>query len=242
MNDNGLNLHLECLVVDARDPVMLGRFWSGLLEAPVQEESEQATRLRYPGLDDFFVDFVPVPDHEPRPHRLHLDVFAGTRRDEMVQRALAAGAAHVDIGQHDVPWVVLVDPEDYAFCVMPERAFYQHTGPIGGLPLDADDIPAATAFWLAASDWIPDERYEHTLRHPSGTGPLLGFTEPVEPKRGKNPMHLDLRVPPGADYDGALAALLDLGARRLDHDWGELPWTVLVDPGNNEFCLLRTER
>ena len=111
-------------------------------------------------------------------------------------------------------------------------------GPIGGLPFDADDIPAATGFWLAASDWVPDDRHEHTLRHPSGAGPLLAFTEPVEPKRGKNPMHLDLRVPPGGDDDAALAALLDLGARRLEHDWGELPWIVLVDPGNNEFCLL----
>ncbi|WP_156253537.1 VOC family protein [Pseudactinotalea terrae] len=238
MVDDAPKLHLEALVVDAHDPTMLGRFWSGLLQAPIAEQSEQGTRLRYPGLTDFFVDFVPVPDREPRPHRLHLDVFGGERRDEMVEQALATGAAHVNIGQHDVPWVVLVDPEDYAFCVMPEREFYRSTGPIGGLPLDADDISAATEFWLAASDWVPDDRYEHTLRHPSGTGPLLAFTEPVEPKRGKNPMHLDLRVPPGGDNDAALAVLLDLGARKLDHDWGELPWTVLVDPGNNEFCLL----
>lgn len=241
MVDVGLNLHLECLVVDARDPLTLGRFWSGLLAAPIQEESPEGTRLSYPGLPDFFLDFVPVPDREERPHRLHLDVYAGARRDEMVQQALEAGAAHVDVGQHDVPWVVLVDPEDYAFCVMPERECYRDTGPIGGLPLDADDIPAAAAFWLAASDWVPDDRQDHTLRHPSGTGPLLGFTEPVEPKRGKNPMHLDLRVPPGVDHDAALAGLLDLGARRLDHDWGDLPWTVLVDPGNNEFCLLRAD-
>ncbi len=234
-----MNLRLESLVIDARDPRLLGRFWSGLLEAPVEEESQQGMRLRYPGMDGFFVDFVPVPDREARPHRIHLDVFAGARRDEMVEQALAAGAAHVDIGQRDVPWVVLVDPEDYAFCVMPEREFYRDTGPIGGLPLDADDIPAATEFWLAASDWVPDDRYAHTLRHPSGAGPLLGFTEPVEPKRGKNPMHLDLRAPAGVDYEETLAALIDLGATPLDHDWGPLDWTVLVDPGNNEFCLLR---
>jgi hypothetical protein len=34
--------------------------------------------------------------------------------------------------------------------------------------------------------------------------------------------------------DWALAA----GASRLDHDWGELPWTSLTDPSGNEFCLL----
>ncbi|GAB2980362.1 VOC family protein [Actinotalea caeni] len=234
----GLGLHLECLVVDAYDPDRLSRFWSHVLELPVVESSPGGTRLGYPGLPDFFVDVVRSPDRAARPHRIHLDVYAGSRRDEVVERALAAGATHLDIGQRDVPWVVLADPEDYAFCVMPEREVYRDTGPIGGLPLDADDIPAATEFWLAASDWVADDHQPHTLRHPSRTGPMLAFTEPVEPKRGKNPLHLDLRVPAGVDHEDALAGLLDLGARRLDHDWGELPWTVLVDPGNNEFCLL----
>jgi hypothetical protein len=52
-------------------------------------------------------------------------------------------------------------------------------------------------------------------------------------------MHLDLRVDPGDDYDQELSRLLDGGAVRLEHDWGDLPWTVLLDPGGNEFCLLR---
>lgn len=30
-----------------------------------------------------------------------------------------------------------------------------------------------------------------------------------------------------------------LGARTLEHDWGKLNWTVMLDPGNNEFCLLK---
>ena len=36
---------------------------------------------------------------------------------------------------------------------------------------------------------------------------MIAFTEPVEPKRGKNPMHLDLRVAPGQDYEAELARL-----------------------------------
>lgn len=240
---------LECLCVDARDPVRLGRFWAGLLGAAVEEESAEATRVAYPGLDGFYLDFVPVPDREERPHRLHLDLYGGDGRDAMVERALGLGAAHVDVGQGDVPWVVLVDPEDYAFCVMPDRRMhdsdepmYPDTGPIGGIPIDADDIEAAAEFWREASDWQAWPKLPATVRHPSGTGPLIAFTEPVEPKRGKNPLHLDLRVPPGGDYDAELTRLLDLGATRLDHDWGELPWTVLLDPGNNEFCLLRPRK
>ncbi|WP_152360129.1 VOC family protein [Microlunatus speluncae] len=237
---------LECLCIDARDPARLGRFWAGLLETTV-EESAAGTRLAYPGLDGFYLDFLPVPDREERPHRLHLDLAGGDGRDAMVQRALGLGAEHVDIGQGtETPWTVLVDPEDYAFCVMPDRRLrgsdepmYPDSGPIGGIPIDADDIDAAATFWQAASDWQPWPPLPATFRHPSGVGPLIGFTEPVEPKRGKNPMHLDLRVSAGGDFDAELTRLLDLGARRLDHDWGDLPWTVLLDPGNNEFCLLR---
>lgn len=209
---------------------------------PAEDDpSPDGVRLRYPGLDDFFLDVVRVPEHLARPHRAHLDVLGGAARDEFVARALAAGAAHVDIGRGDrVPWVVLVDPGDNAFCVMPHRREDVRTGPIAAVPIDADDVPAATAFWLASSDWVAGDPSD-TIRHPSGSGPLIAFTDPVEPKRGKNPLHLDLRVAPGAPDDDALDALLDLGARRLEHDGGELPWTVLLDPGDNEFYLLRAQ-
>jgi hypothetical protein len=36
----------------------------------------------------------------------------------VVERLLGLGAAHVVIGQGDVPWVVLQDPEGIPFCVM----------------------------------------------------------------------------------------------------------------------------
>ncbi len=37
----------------------------------------------------------------------------------MVDRLLELGARHLDIGQGDVSWVVLADPEDNALCVLP---------------------------------------------------------------------------------------------------------------------------
>ena len=201
------------------------------------EQDDEGVCLGYPGLPDFSIGFYRAPDRVPRPHRMHLDVYAGPARDELVQTALGAGAVHLDIGQHDVPWVVLADPEDYAFCVMPDRDEYVNTGPIGGIPIDSDDIPAANAFWQEAFNWVLND--DGHFRHPSGRGPLIAFTEPEGPKVGKNPMHLEIRVPPGGDYEAEIERLLGLGASRLDHDWGELNWTVLVDPGNNEFCLLK---
>lgn len=51
-------------------------------------------------------------------------------------------------------------------------------------------------------------------------------------------MHLDVRTEAGDDLDAVATGILERGGRALDHDWGELPWRVLVDPSGNEFCLL----
>lgn len=229
--------HLDSIVVDAQHPATLGAFWSQALVAPITHQGADGVRLALPGVPQLFLDFVSVADREPRPHRLHLDLSAGRERDAVVDRLIGLGARHVDVGQRDVPWVVLADPEDYAFCVMPERAEYVETGPIGAIPIDAEAPGETARFWAAASGWT--HTTPTTLRHPTRRGLLLAFCDPVEPKRGKNPMHLDLRVDHGDDYDQELSRLLDGGAVRLEHGWGDLPWTVLLDPGGNEFCLLR---
>ena len=52
-------------------------------------------------------------------NRIHLDVCAadGDQQAE-VERIIALGARPVDIGQGDVTWVVLADPEGNEFCVL----------------------------------------------------------------------------------------------------------------------------
>ncbi len=64
--------------------------------------------------------FVPVPQLGPARGRVHLDVrphpshpLAGE-----VARLSARGASPLDIGQGDVPWQVMGDPEGNAFCVL----------------------------------------------------------------------------------------------------------------------------
>ena len=223
--------------MDARDPERLGRFWAEGLCVRIVESGSSRTRLVLSTDLGLFLDFVPVPECEPRPHRLHLDVDGGSQPSSLVARLIHLGARHVDIGQGDVPWTVLVDPEDYAFCVMPGDRYDGRTGPVAALPLDADQPDVTAAFWASATGWGLIGPL--TLRHPSGHGPLLEICHPIEPKRGKNPVHLDLRVDAGEDYHEQLQYLLDLGATRRLHDWGDLPWTVLLDPGGNEFCLLR---
>ena len=55
-------------------------------------------------------------------NRIHIDVNPSDRdQAEEVERLLALGARHADVGQGDVSWVVLADPEGNEFCVLSSR-------------------------------------------------------------------------------------------------------------------------
>lgn len=234
-------MFLENLVFDAVDPRRLGRFWEAALGCETLTDQADAfeTRLSIDGgayLDLCFQQ-VPLPPAEPL--RLHLDL-RGDRQAEEVERLVALGAAPLDIGQGDVPWVVLGDPEGNPFCVLPPRAAYAGTGPIAGLPLDSADPERDAAFWAWLTGWVPAAGQEpHSLRHPSGRGPFLELCpEPAAKGAGKNRLHLDVRLEDGDDPDAVAASISERGGRELHPDWGELPWRVFADPSGNEFCIL----
>jgi hypothetical protein len=56
-------------------------------------------------------------------NRIHLDLAPYPSDDQAaeVARLLALGAAPADVGQGDVPWTVLADPEGNEFCVLTPR-------------------------------------------------------------------------------------------------------------------------
>ena len=115
-----MSLEWEQVVVDARDPLALGRWWVEALkwiiinDDPVEFEIRpQADRL--PGLI-----FEPTDERKQLKNRLHLDLRPDDQ-DAEVERLIALGASRVDIGQGDVPWVVLADPEGNEFCVLGNR-------------------------------------------------------------------------------------------------------------------------
>jgi len=117
-----VSLEWEQVVVDAHDPVALGRWWAGVLGWVVLSESPGEVEIRpapdrLPGLI-----FVPVPEAKDRKNRLHLDFRPDDQQAE-VGRFLRAGAAYADVGQAPSdPWVVLADPEGNEFCVLSARA------------------------------------------------------------------------------------------------------------------------
>jgi predicted enzyme related to lactoylglutathione lyase len=237
-------MYLENLVVDAHDPRTLGRFWEALLGAgPTLTDEPDAfeTRLTVPDGPVLDLCFQRVPEPVTPDPRLHLDLSGGARQAEVVQRALELGARHLDIGQRDVPWVVLADPEGNPFCVMEERPEYAVSGPIAALPLDSADPARDAAFWAELSGWQPvSSAMPAALRHPSGRGVLLELCPQPAPKAtgAKNRLHLDLRLEREDDADAVAARVVELGGRALDPGWGELPWRVMADPSGNELCLL----
>lgn len=238
-------MYLENVVTDARDPQRLGRFWEAVVggEQLTDEPDGYETRLTVPGGPVLDLCFQRVPDLPDKASRLHLDLGGGPGRDAEVERLLALGARHLDIGQGDVPWVVLADPEGNPCCVLEERAAYAGSGPVAALRLDSAEPERDAAFWAWLTGWAPvadaAPGAPPALRHPSGLGPLLElYPEPAPKGAAKNRLHLDLRLEAGEQPDAVEAAVLERGGHRLPARWGELPWRSYTDPSGNEFCVL----
>lgn len=235
-------MHLENVVVDAREPQRLGRFWQAVLgsEPLTDEPGIFETRVAFGGGPVLDLCFQPVPEPPTGPWRLHLDLRGADRQAAEVERLLGLGARHLDLGQGDVPWVVLADPEGNPCCVMEERASYADTGPIAALPLASADPDRDVGLWSWLTGWTEVAGLApRSLRHPSRRGPLLELVREAAPKGGgKNRLHLDVRLEVGEDPDDVAAGIAERGGDVLGADWGELPWRSYTDSSGNEFCVL----
>ncbi|MEU2349257.1 VOC family protein [Modestobacter sp. NPDC049651] len=112
------------LVLDCRDPVALAGWWAEVLGwEVVGTEDDGAVEIGPPGQAPKgpvpTLLFAPVPEPTPGKLRLHWDLNATDRdQDAELQRLLELGARPVDVGQGDVNWVVLADPEGNEFCLL----------------------------------------------------------------------------------------------------------------------------
>ncbi len=112
---------------------------------------------------------------------------------------------------------------------------------ISQLAVDAADPAAQARWWQEVLGGTIDDEDPDEVAVTFDTGlPELLFLRVPEAKTVKNRLHLDVRPPDGSDQDTELARLLAHGARRVDVGQGpDVPWIVLADPEDNEFCLLR---
>lgn len=235
-------MFLENVVIDAVNPQALGRFWESLLDTTTLTDTPDGfeTRLAVAGGPVLDLCFQRVPDPPAPGPRLHLDIAGGRRQTEVVKRALVLGASHLDIGQGDVPWVVLADPEGNPFCVMESRPAYALSGAIAAIPMDSSAPARDLEFWTELSGWVvEDTAMPAAMRHPTGRGPLIELCpEPGAKGPSKNRIHLDLRLEATDNADAVLSKVLELGGDERHMDWGDLPWRIFADPSGNEFCLL----
>lgn len=116
------------LNIDAHDPRTVADFWCEVLGYRVIDEKDEYVEIASWEIDADAIRarvmpptlvFVPVPEGKAVKNRLHIDVSPIDRsQEDEVERLIALGARRVDIGQGDVTWVVLADPEGNEFCVL----------------------------------------------------------------------------------------------------------------------------
>jgi predicted enzyme related to lactoylglutathione lyase len=236
------------VVADASDPARLARFWAGLLGWEIADETSDEVDVwpagyTYPDPVAVPIVFVPVPEPKDGKNRVHLDLAStsAAHQAELVSRARDLGGSPADIGQGDVPWVVMADPEGNEFCVLEPRDIYRDTGPVAAILTDCGDPAALARFWVRASGWDITHTEDQLagLRSPAGVGPYLEFLRVPGEKVVKNRVHPDVAPYRGDDPAAEVARLRDAGAALADVGQGDgVSWTVLADPEGNEFCVL----
>jgi hypothetical protein len=117
-----MGLRWQTICVDCADPASLGRWWAELLGWRLTYERDDEVVLEPPaGSPEAGVSpdllFGKVPQPKVEKVRLHIDLRPEDQEAE-VARAEALGATRIDIGQGDVSWVVLADPEGNEFCIL----------------------------------------------------------------------------------------------------------------------------
>ena len=118
-----MSIAVNSLTVDCHDPKAVAEFWSRALGWPILFESDDEVMIapfdeRRPGV--FPVLFGRNADEKRVKNRWHFDL-APDDQDAEVARLEGLGARQADIGQGDVSWVVMADPEGNEFCVLTAR-------------------------------------------------------------------------------------------------------------------------
>lgn len=118
--DTGL---LGAVVFEPADPAT-GHFWSAATGWPVVYDQDGDVAIRHPSGRGPFITFGPpgVPRKKAK-NRLHLDVAPAVGDDlsAEVERLIGLGARPMDVGQGEVPWVVLADPDGNELCLLSPR-------------------------------------------------------------------------------------------------------------------------
>ena len=114
-------LFIDWIAIDCDDAPGLARFWAEALGYTVLEDDDPDEVMIVPPAPTpgpRFL-FLKVPEGKVVKNRIHLDLRSDDQEAE-VERLISMGAAPADVGQKEVTWVVLADPEGNEFCILPD--------------------------------------------------------------------------------------------------------------------------
>jgi len=118
-----MGLRIGWLTIDTPHPRELARFWQDALDADIIEQDDEGDEvtLQTKGPEKWRILLYRVDEPKRVKNRLHLDLIPEDQAAE-VARLEGLGARRVDIGQGDVTWVVMADPDGNEFCVLSPRS------------------------------------------------------------------------------------------------------------------------
>ena len=98
----------------------VGYFWSEALGWPLVWDQDLETAIRSPRGGPKISWGGPPLMPKTGKRRLHFDVVPSAGGDQQAEADLLAslGATRIDIGQNEVSWVVMADPDGNEFCVL----------------------------------------------------------------------------------------------------------------------------
>jgi predicted enzyme related to lactoylglutathione lyase len=102
----------------------VGYFWSAALGWPLVWDQNQETAIRSPHGGPKISWGGPPLMPKIGKNRLHFDLAPPVGGDQQaeVDRLISLGATGTDIGQGEVSWVVMADPDGNEFCVLTPRS------------------------------------------------------------------------------------------------------------------------
>ena len=117
-----MDIRIQCLSIHTTDPLWLVMFWQAALGWRLEVGAENEVVLEPPEgspEDGVAPDllFLRHPEEKSGQNRLHLDLRPEDQAAE-VARLEALGARRVSVGQGEVSWVVMADPEGNEFDVL----------------------------------------------------------------------------------------------------------------------------
>jgi predicted enzyme related to lactoylglutathione lyase len=122
---NDPQIEVTDIIMDCSDPEKLARFWSSLLKRPVEgRKGPYVWLVRAPGGTG--LGFQKVEEPKRGKNRLHIDI-SGPDVAAIKRKVEDLGGRRVS-GYEDGGFLVMADPEDNEFCVVPPELHFDDLG------------------------------------------------------------------------------------------------------------------